>query len=89
MVGIRRSHRDRDRIIILPDVGKTTGYTHPASIQGDPIHMTVKNLFLASLLLSITLLSAGPSYAAPLYFPHVATIDGWQTEIAVINTCPD
>jgi formylglycine-generating enzyme required for sulfatase activity len=47
---------------------------------------TMKKLILAPLLLSAALLSAGSAYAAPLYFPHIATIDGWQTEIAIINT---
>ncbi len=47
---------------------------------------TMKNLIFTSLLLSITLLTAGPSYAAPLYFPHVDTSLSWQTEIAIINT---
>jgi hypothetical protein len=45
-----------------------------------------KKLILASLLLSTALLAAGSAYAAPLYFPHVATSTPWQTEIAVINT---
>ena len=47
---------------------------------------TMKKLILSSLLLSAALLAAGSVYATPLYFPHVATTDGWQTEIAIINT---
>ena len=50
---------------------------------------TMKQLILASLLLSTTLLAAGSAYAAALYFPHVATNSPWQTEIAIINTSPD
>ena len=46
----------------------------------------MKKFILASLLLSTALLAAGSAYAAPLYFPHVDTTFGWQTEIAVINT---
>jgi hypothetical protein len=49
----------------------------------------MKKLILASLLLSTVLLAAGSAYAAPLYFPHVATSIPWQTEIAIINTSPD
>jgi hypothetical protein len=49
----------------------------------------MKKLILASLLLSTALLAAGSAYAAPLYFPHVATSIPWQTEIAIINTSPD
>ncbi|RPH51663.1 MAG: hypothetical protein EHM85_05835 [Desulfobacteraceae bacterium] len=48
--------------------------------------MTIKKLILASLLLSMTLLVAVSAYAAPLYFPHIATSNPWQTEIAIINT---
>jgi hypothetical protein len=47
---------------------------------------TMKKWILASLLLSTALLAAGPAYAAPLYFPHIATSIPWQTEIAIINT---
>ena len=47
---------------------------------------TMKKLILAFLLLSAALLAAGSAYAAPLYFPHVATSMPWQTEIAIINT---
>lgn len=47
---------------------------------------TVKNLILASLLLSMVLLCCGSACAAFLYFPHVDTNLPWQTEIAVINT---
>jgi len=50
------------------------------------MRMTMKKLILASLLLSTALLAAGSAYAAPLYFPHVATNFPWQTEIAIINT---
>ncbi len=46
----------------------------------------MKKLILASLLFSTALLAAGSAYAAPLYFPHVATSIPWQTEIAIINT---
>jgi photosystem II stability/assembly factor-like uncharacterized protein len=49
----------------------------------------MKRLILVSLLLSTTLLTAGSAYAAPLYFPHIATSIPWQTEIAIINTSPD
>ncbi|MHB8908250.1 MAG: caspase family protein [Syntrophales bacterium] len=48
--------------------------------------MAIKKMIVASLLLSTALLAAGLGYAAPLYFPHVATTDSWQTEIAIINT---
>ncbi len=47
---------------------------------------TMKKLILASLLLSVALLATGLAYAAPLYFPHIATSIPWQTEIAIINT---
>ena len=47
---------------------------------------TMKQSICASLLFSAALLAAGSANAAPLYFPHVATIDSWQTEIASINT---
>ncbi len=47
---------------------------------------TMKKLIIAFLLLSAALPAAGSAYAAPLYFPHIATIDGWQTEIAIVNT---
>jgi hypothetical protein len=53
------------------------------------MRMTMKQLILASLLLSTALPAAGSAYAAPLYFPHVDTSFPWQTEIAVINTSPD
>ncbi len=46
----------------------------------------MKHLIVVSWLFSMTLLAVGPAYAAPLYFPHVAASDPWQTEIAVINT---
>jgi hypothetical protein len=49
--------------------------------------MTMKRLFLASVLLSLILLAAKPAHAA-LYFPHVDTTAPWQTEIAIINTSP-
>ena len=45
-----------------------------------------KKLVITSVLLSTALLAAVSVYAAPLYFPHVATTNGWQTEIAIINT---
>lgn len=48
--------------------------------------MTMKKLILATLLSSMALLATGLVYAAPLYFPHIATSIPWQTEIAVINT---
>jgi hypothetical protein len=48
--------------------------------------MTMKKLILATLLSSTALLATGLVYAAPLYFPHVATNFPWQTEIAIINT---
>ena len=46
----------------------------------------MKRLILVSLLFSTTLPAAGSAYAAPLYFPHIATSIPWQTEIAIINT---
>jgi hypothetical protein len=48
----------------------------------------MKRLILTSLLLSTALLAAGSAYASTLYFPHVNTGLPWQTEIAIINTCP-
>jgi membrane dipeptidase len=42
-----------------------------------------KVLLVAGLIFSFII--AGPSYAVPLYFPHVDTTTGWQTEIAIIN----
>jgi len=50
------------------------------------LRTTIKKLIFASLLLSSILLATGLVYAAPLYFPHIATSLPWQTEIAVINT---
>jgi hypothetical protein len=50
---------------------------------------TMKKLIFVSLLLSMTLLTAGSVYAVPLYFPHVDTSLPWQTEIAIINTSSD
>jgi hypothetical protein len=47
---------------------------------------TIRKLMLSSVLLSMVLLAAGAAYAAPLYFPHVATSIPWQTEIAIIST---
>ena len=47
---------------------------------------TRKKCFFASWLVCAVLLAAGPSYAAALYFPHVATSFPWQTEIVIINT---
>jgi serpin B len=45
-----------------------------------------KHLMTVFLLLSMIILTSGWAYAAPLYFPHVAASDPWQTEIAFINT---
>ena len=47
---------------------------------------TMKKWILASLLLSTVLMAAGSASAATLYFPHVDTTYGWQTEVAIINT---
>ena len=47
--------------------------------------ITKKYVFL-SVLISTVLFAVGSAYAAPLYFPHVDTTYGWQTEIAIINT---
>jgi hypothetical protein len=49
----------------------------------------IEKLIVTAFLLCTSLLAAEPSYAVPLYFPHVATYSGWQTEIAIINTSPD
>jgi hypothetical protein len=46
----------------------------------------MKRLIFASLFFSTALLAAGPAYAVPIYFPHIATSIPWQTEIAIINT---
>ena len=46
----------------------------------------MKKINRAFLLISLLLLAAGSTEAAPLYFPHVDTTPPWQTEIAVINT---
>jgi hypothetical protein len=60
--------------------------THATNDGGGKMRTNMKNLIVVSLLLSMTLLAAGPAYAAPLYFPHIAAIIPWQTEIALINT---
>lgn len=49
----------------------------------------MKQLIRASLLFYTILMAVGAANAAPLYFPHIATIDSWQTEIAMINTSSD
>ncbi len=49
------------------------------------MRIAIKNVILVSLLLSTALLTAWSGHAASLYFPHVATTDSWQTEIAIIN----
>jgi formylglycine-generating enzyme required for sulfatase activity len=54
--------------------------------EGEKMRTTMKKLILAFLLLSAALPAAGSAFAAPLYFPHITTIDGWQTEIAIVNT---
>ncbi len=43
---------------------------------------------LGALLLTTALLGAGEADAALLYFPHVDTTYGWQTEIAIVNRSP-
>ena len=53
---------------------------------GPELKTTMKKWILASLLFSAALMGAGSVYAAALYFPHVDTTNGWQTEIAIINT---
>ena len=53
------------------------------------MRITMKKLIFTSLLLCSSFLTVEPSYAVALYFPHVDTTFGWQTEIAVINTSPN
>lgn len=50
---------------------------------------TQKGRILVSFSLIAVLSVAGWGYTAPLYFPHADTTNGWQTEIAIINTSPD
>ena len=53
------------------------------------MRIPMKKLIFTSLLLCTSFLAVEPSYAVALYFPHVDTTFGWQTEIAIINTSPD
>jgi hypothetical protein len=55
-------------------------------IRRRKLRTTMKKLILASLLLFTILFAAGSACAVSLYFPHVATTNSWQTEIAIINT---
>ncbi len=48
--------------------------------------MRMKKSIITFLLAWTALLVAVPISAASLYFPHVDTTYGWQTEIALINT---
>ncbi len=53
------------------------------------MRISMKPLIVVFLSISAITSATGPAYAAPLYFPHIATTDSWQTEIAVINTSQD
>lgn len=47
----------------------------------------MKKLLLAIVyLLSLLLITATESSAAELYFPHIASVSTWETEVGIINT---
>ena len=62
----------------------TVAYSVSANTTGST---GTENFTIAGQTFTITQNGSTPPVTnAALYFPHVATIDSWQTEIAIINT---